>query len=263
MLALNDVCVSLGGRQIVAGVTLQVRAGESVALLGRNGAGKSTLVKALAGLLAYGGEAVLESQELRGLPAQQRGTLVGYVAQDLAMINARLTVFELLLLAQNTHRLGLKPPVGSYRQAETMLESLGIAGLSTLMPMQLSGGQRQLVALALALVNQPRLLLLDEPTSALDLANQFNLLDNVERYTRSRNIVTLMVLHDLNLASRYAGQCVILHEGRIQAQGRTHEILTRERLADVYGVDCQIVPVAGQRAIFPIERYRQGSPLAV
>jgi iron complex transport system ATP-binding protein len=261
MLALNNVSVSLGGKKIVSDVTLQVQAGESVALLGRNGAGKSTLVKALAGLLDYSGKAVLESGDLGALPARQRGALVGYVAQDLAMINARLTVFELLLLAQNTHRLGLKPSVASYRQAEMLLESLGITALATLMPMQLSGGQRQLVALALALVNEPRLLLLDEPTSALDLANQFNLLDNVERYTRSHNIVTLMVLHDLNLASRYAGHCVILHQGRVQAQGRTHEILTREQLASVYGVNCHIVEVAGQRAIFPVERHQQGAAL--
>jgi iron complex transport system ATP-binding protein len=254
MLELHDMSVTLGGRQIVSGVTLRAEAGQSVALLGRNGAGKSTLIRALAGLLAYGGHARLESSELSRLPPRERGRHLGYVAQELAMPGARLTVFELLLLGQNSHRLGWSPTAPSYRRAEEILAMLGIAELAPQMPMHLSGGQRQLVALALALVNRPRLLLLDEPTSALDLANQFHLLDTVERHTREQGIVTVMVLHDLNLASRYTDRSVILHGGRVQALGPTAEVLTRERLADTYGVHCQIVPVAGRRAIVPLER---------
>ncbi|WP_028534384.1 ABC transporter ATP-binding protein [Paludibacterium yongneupense] len=256
MLELHAVSVELSGSRIVSDVALRVGAGQTMALLGRNGAGKSTLVKALAGLLPYAGRAMLDGKELACLPAGARGAHLGYVAQDPAMLAARLTVFELLLLSQNSRRLGWSPPRQSFQRADDILGMLGISGLAAAMPMQLSGGQRQMVALALALVNRPRLLLLDEPTSALDLANQFHLLDTVERYTRRNGIATLMVLHDLNLASRYADRSVLLEGGEVRAQGATGDVLTGERLAQVYGVHCHIVPVAGRRAIIPVELCR-------
>lgn len=252
MLKTHKLRVSLGGRTILDNVSLQATPGESLAILGRNGAGKSTLVKAIAGLLPAKGQVLLGDTELANLPPAERSSLMGYVAQDLASLNARLTVFELLLLTQNSRRVGWSARSDSMLHAEAVLSLLGIEHLAHSMPAQMSGGQRQMVALALALVKKPRLLLLDEPTSALDLANQLHLLETVHRYTRQENIVTLMVLHDLNLASRYADRALMLRSGQIVAEGHMHDVMTEEQLAAIYGVHCQILPVDGRHAIYPV-----------
>ena len=253
MLNVQGMTVALGGRAIVRDVDVTVDAGQVLAVLGRNGAGKSTLVKALAGLLPYRGAVQLAGVNLAQLSLRQRGDLVAYMAQDLASLHVRLTVFELLLLAQNSRRVGWAVASESLQRAEEMLDVLGIRHLAHAMPGHMSGGQRQMVALALALVRKPRLLLLDEPTSALDLANQLHLLDTVQRYTREQQIVTLLVLHDLNLASRYADTVLMLRPDASLVHGPTQEVLSQAQLASVYGVHCHILPVDGRTAIYPVE----------
>ena len=253
MLNVQGLTVAFGGRSILKDVDVVVEAGQVLAVLGRNGAGKSTLVKALAGLLPYRGAVHLDGQNLAQLSLLQRSGIVGYVAQDLASLSARLTVFELLLLAQNSRRVGWAVASESLQRAEAILDLLEIRHLAHVMPGHMSGGQRQMVALALALVRRPRLLLLDEPTSALDLANQLHLLDTVQRYTREQRMVTLMVLHDLNLASRYADTVLMLRQNAGVVKGPTKDVLTQAQLASVYGVHCHIVPVDGRTAIYPLE----------
>ena len=110
------------------------------------------------------------------------------------------------------------------------------------------------IPIALALVRSPRLLLLDEPTSALDLANQLQILDAVSSYTRKHNIVTLAIFHDMNLASRYADDTMMLHQGHVHCSGSTGATLTPENLAHVYGVDCHALSVdAGTfTAVYPV-----------
>jgi iron complex transport system ATP-binding protein len=121
-------------------------------------------------------------------------------------------------------------------------------------PGQLSGGERQMISLALALVRSPQLLLLDEPTSALDLANQLQILDAVSEYTRKHNIVALAIFHDMNLASRYADDTLMLDQGIVHCCGPTRDTLTPDNLAQVYGVDCRALSVdAGAfTAIYPV-----------
>ncbi len=244
----------IGRHRVISGVDLDVPAGSVVAVLGPNGAGKSTFMKGLCGLLRAEGTARLEGQDLFTMPPLWRADLLGYVAQDMAYLTVRLSVFELLLLAQNSGRRRWRVAEDSAARAEAALDPLGLMRFADKMPGTLSGGERQMIGLALALVRRPKLLLLDEPTSALDLANQLQMLEAVQAYTHAEGIVTLVILHDMNLASRYADRVLFLAEGRVQSFGPTHETMTCSGLAQVYGVDCRILPIDEGRftAVYPV-----------
>jgi iron complex transport system ATP-binding protein len=254
MLRAEDVRVVLGKKAVISGASFCAPTGCVTALLGRNGAGKTTLMRGLANLLPIQGSIMLEGTSLGTLSAPMRGRLTGYVAQDRAGVAMRLTVMDLLVLAQNGHTGGLRTDRASIQAAERILESFEISHFANATPSALSGGERQMIALAVALVRAPRLLLLDEPSSALDIANQMRLLARVQHYTRCHGIVTLMIVHDLNLVTRYADRVLLLDCGTISAQGRPEDVLTQERIASVYGVSCHIGAIAGgHRVIYPID----------
>jgi iron complex transport system ATP-binding protein len=253
MFEVEQFCVSLGRKRVISNVAFTASPGRSVAVLGRNGAGKTTLIRALAGILPAQGRVRLDGVDLGTLAPEARGQCIGYMAQDLAALSARLSVLELLVLAQNTHVTGWRTRPATIHAAEALLDELGLNDLARAMPTELSGGQRQMVGLALALVRKPRLLLLDEPTSALDIANQLHLLNVVRAYTSRHGIVTVMILHDLNLADRFVDAALMLDRGTVAAFGPVATLLNRETLAQIYGIDCNIIEVpGGRRLIHPI-----------
>ena len=253
-LVLDGFSVAIGRRTVVQGVDATVADGTVTALLGRNGAGKTTLVRGLAGLLPSAGRAVLDGTDVSALPPGPRSRVVGYVAQDLAGVATRLTVLELLLLAQNSDRLSWRATPDSLGRAAEVLALLRLDAFAERLSAELSGGQRQMVHLALALVRRPRLLLLDEPTSALDLANQLHMLGVVRAYTEREGIATVMILHDLGLAARFADGVVMLDAGRVVEAGPAGVVMTEDTIGRVYGVSCRVVPVPGSafRAVYPL-----------
>ncbi|KQS63360.1 hypothetical protein ASG39_15860 [Rhizobium sp. Leaf371] len=254
--SVKDYGVTIGTRPVVQDVSFDAKAGRILAVLGPNGAGKSTLLKGFCGMRPAKGGVRLDHADLLALRPIERARQVGYVAQDLAQLDVALDVFELLLLAQSGGRRSWRAPPEAFRRAEETLETLGLSRFARCRPGQLSGGERQMIGLALALVRRPRLLLLDEPTSALDLANQLQILDAVAEHTRHYAVVTLAVLHDLNLATRYADDVLLLKDGRVHASGATDTIMDPATICDVYGVQCHPLPVPGTRytALYPVAR---------
>jgi iron complex transport system ATP-binding protein len=175
------------------------------------------------------------------VPSRGRGLRtgeVGFLPQDLSARPA-LTVFEVVLLGR-LGTLGLRVGPGDLEAAQTTLTNLGIVPLAHRSIGDLSGGQRQLVYLAQVLVRSPRLLLLDEPTSALDLRNQLEILQLVRRETHGRTLTTLLAIHDLNAAARFADRMLVLHGGRCWSAGPPTRILTSDMLAEVYGVEGEV-----------------------
>lgn len=258
-LVVDNLSVRIGRKTVVTGFSCRIADGACFAVLGRNGAGKTTLVRGLAGLLPTSGDVMLDDSPLAGLKTGVRNQKIGYVAQGFMQISAHLSVYDMMLLALNGARHGWHVSADHLARVEEMLSMLDIGDLAARTPAEMSGGQRQMVALALALVRRPRLLLLDEPTSALDLANQLHLLEIVRDYTRRENIVTLMVLHDLNMATRYTDGTLMMAGGRLMHSGGTRDSLTRDRLQEVYGVDCVIHSVeGGHTAVYPLAPLRQG-----
>lgn len=126
------------------------------------------------------------------------------------------------------------------QDALAVINDLGISTLASRYLDELSGGQKQLASLAQALVRRPRLLLLDEPLSALDLNYQFHVMDVLRRQTRQHRLITLVVLHDLNIALRHADHALLLHRGAIQAQGLPADVVTPHSLREVYRVQARV-----------------------
>jgi iron complex transport system ATP-binding protein len=235
-LAVEELGVTYGGIPGVSGIRLEAEPGTVTAVVGPNGAGKSTLLRAVAGQIPTTGRIAFDGVEVPARARRLRAGEVGFLPQDLSARPA-LTVFEVVLLGR-LGTLGLRVGPTDLEAAQTALTDLGIVQLAHRYVGELSGGQRQLVYLAQVLVRGPRLLLLDEPTSALDLRNQLEILQLVRRETHGRGLTTLLAIHDLNAAARFADQ--VLHDGRRWSAGAPALTLTPDMLAEVYGVEAEV-----------------------
>ncbi|MEV8516832.1 dipeptide/oligopeptide/nickel ABC transporter permease/ATP-binding protein [Dactylosporangium sp. NPDC051484] len=229
---LDRLSVRAGDVRILDGVTLELRAGECLGLVGESGSGKSTLAAALLGLLRPP-MSVTGSLELLGAPTdgwrdtdwrQVRGRHVSLVTQDpLTALNPVLTIGRQLTETVRAH--------ASVSRAEARRRALAALDLVRLdrdlmraYPHQLSGGMRQRVCIAIAIINRPRLLICDEPTTALDVSTQARILDELATLRRTLGISMLFISHDLRLVSQVADRVAILHDGRLAEQGPTEEV---------------------------------------
>ncbi|GAA3993444.1 ABC transporter ATP-binding protein [Comamonas faecalis] len=242
-LKVRGLATGYRGRPIIAGVDLpEFRPGEVHSLLGPNAAGKSTLMRALAGLQPATGSVRLGAQELIGLSLAEHAKRVTYMPQTLPQ-GVALSVLESVLGALRASSTGdpaRDTHAASEQRAVAILERVGILHLALEGLDRLSGGQRQLVALAQSLVREPRVLLLDEPISALDLHHQLRVMRLVHELARERGMIAIMVLHDLQIAARWSDGIVMLAQGAIVATGTPVQAITAETLARVYGVQARV-----------------------
>jgi iron complex transport system ATP-binding protein len=233
-LQVDDLHVSYGKRQIIEQLSVAaLLPGKVTALLGPNGSGKSTLLKAVAGLVTARGTVNLDGSDLLRASFASRAERVVYLPQSLPA-SVHLRVFESLLVARRAS--GSTSQTDDIAQAQSLLARLGIDSLAMRFLDELSGGQKQLVGLAQALIRKPRLLLLDEPLSALDLNFQFHVMEVIRQETVQRNMVTLIVLHDINISLRHTDHVLMLKAGRLLADGAPADVISAESLAQVYGV---------------------------
>ncbi|MFF5971241.1 ABC transporter ATP-binding protein [Streptomyces sp. NPDC012769] len=225
------------GRLILDGVTVTPTPGGVTGLLGPNGSGKSTLLRLLSGVLApTSGVVTLDGRPLPELRRRDVARRVAVVEQQADTL-VELTVADVVRLGRIPHRRAWSAPSAADERAvrdalrRTDLEDRAGQPWHTL-----SGGERQRVQIARALAQEPRELLLDEPTNHLDIQHQLDLLDLVT----GLDVTTIVALHDLNLAAAYCDQLVVLSAGRVTAAGTPREVLTAERVADVYGVRVEV-----------------------
>lgn len=230
-LELRSLSVRYGRRLAVDDVSLTAQPGEILAIIGANGSGKSSLLKAIAGLVPAEGRVILN-------PGPERQDHLGYMPQDNGT-RAALSVIETVLLGR-LGKLGLSVTTDDLACARQTLDSLGIASLAERPLVELSGGQRQLVFLAQALAGDPVVLLLDEPISALDIRNQLEVMETIARLTHEKHLVTLVVLHDLNIAARFAQRIALFREGRLLCCAPVEQALTDARLRQAFGIEAAI-----------------------
>ncbi len=250
-LRIQQLVIRRGKALIVPGLDLApLPSGTVTALIGPNGAGKSTLIHALAGSLPAHGSVTLDGIDLASLSHDRRCQEVGLLPQTLPQA-AGLTVYELLLGGLLT--LGVSQESAEHR-IEHRLAELGLSHLAMRSMATLSGGQRQMVALAQLLARQPRLLLLDEPSSALDLHWQLAMVEAITRDVRERNSIALLALHDLNLALRCCERIIVLSDGQCAADGAPLDVLDPALLARVYGIEGRIEPCSQGRPVFVLDR---------
>lgn len=243
----RDVTVRFGEHVVLKKVNADFHAGVMTAVIGSNGVGKTTYLKALAHLIRADGRTVLNEGGKRSFVKRE----FAYVPQ-LGALQTKLTVFEMVLLGLVNNLKWHVTEEQTSRVYKTLKE-LGIAHIAAQPFQTLSGGQKQLVSMAQSLIGKPKVLLLDEPTSALDLRHQLIVMDLAEAYTRRENAVTIFVVHDLMLASRYGQHLLVLHNGGVRAYDRAETILTPELIQEVYGVDARILSLPeGYQAVLPL-----------
>ena len=240
---------------VLFGIDVAVDAGERVALVGPNGSGKTTLLRVLAGVLPpRAGKVRLDGRDLAGMSARARACRIAVVPQTFE------TPFA--FTAREVVRLGRTPHAGLFgrgdaRDAESVARALAETDAIALADRpfaELSGGERQRVILAMALAQDPVVLLLDEPTAHLDLAAQLGILDLIRDLAAERGVAVLAVLHDVALAASRFERLVVLDAGRVVSDGPSREVLTPALLQTTFGVSADVVWQRDSAAIVPEPR---------
>ncbi|MDX9867010.1 MAG: ABC transporter ATP-binding protein [Kiritimatiellia bacterium] len=248
MIQLEQIRAAYDGQPVLDGVSLRIARGERVALVGPNGAGKSSLLRVLTGQLPAQGGVRIAGREIRRLAPRERARLIAVVPQETPH-DLPFTAQEFVMLGRTAWLPRFGGPAPCDRSA--VEEAMSLTDTWTLRRRRLcemSGGERQRLALALALAGRPEVLLLDEPTSHLDLRHRAELMRLLERLTRERQTTLLMVVHDLTLASHAFPRLVLLHHGKKHADGPPADVLRADLLETVYGCPVRVIPLPGQTA---------------
>jgi iron complex transport system ATP-binding protein len=246
-----------GERVVIDSLDLDVLDNTITAVIGSNGSGKSTLLRALGRLMRpSAGQVVLDGRRIDRMPTREVAKVLGLLPQAPTAPEG-LSVGDLVARGRHPHQAWYRQ--WSSDDEAAVAEALSWTGMLELAQRpvdELSGGQRQRAWISMALAQGTDLLLLDEPTTFLDLAHQVDVLDLVERLHAEAGRTVVMVLHDLNLAARYAGQLVALSHGRIVAQGTPEEVLTEQVLLDVFDLDARVIadPVSATPLVVPVGR---------
>ena len=241
---LDQVVFAYGDRGVLDHVSLQLDPGERVAVIGANGAGKTTLLKMIGGLLRVNAGAVrIDGTDVAAIPRRQIARLVATVPQEL-VIPFSFTVREMVELGRTAY-VGLFGGFGAADRGavDHDMKVTDSTCLAARVVNELSGGERQRVLVAMALAQQPRILLLDEPTQRLDLTRQAEILDLIREVSAERGLTVLAAIHDLNLAALYFDRLVVLSGGAIVADGAPDEVLRADVLEPAYSGRLCFVPV--------------------
>lgn len=246
-----------GDRQIVSALDLAIPPGKLTVIVGANACGKSTVLRGLARLLSpTRGAVYLDGKPIHQMPTREVATVLGVLPQSPIAPDA-ITVSDLVGRGRYPHqgwfRRWTPEDDAAVAQALRATDTLELADRPV---DELSGGQRQRVWIAMALAQETDLLLLDEPTTFLDINHQVEVLDLLTDLVRNNGRTIVVVLHDLNLACRYADHIVAMKAGKLVAEGRPSAVITEEVVADVFGMTSRIVvdPVSETPMIVPIGR---------
>ncbi|MGO2354163.1 MAG: ABC transporter ATP-binding protein [Marinomonas foliarum] len=239
MLRVNNLNVVLDDLILAKDMSFNLEPGKVNVIIGPNGTGKSTLLKTLFGdIQAKSGDITFDRKILQRKQLSHWRKQFGYMPQDIRL-DVELSVLEVVLLGQ-LNTLGFRLDDSVIKEALNALDKIGLLHLANRAVNKLSGGQCQMILFAQALMRKPKILMLDEPVSALDLHFQQVLLDHLDTQTKEQGWITIMVLHDLNLAAQYADNLLVLKDGKLVASGHPNDILTPELIKDVYNVDADI-----------------------
>lgn len=247
-LALYRLTADLAGRRVLHGIDLSVSAGECVGLIGPNGAGKSTLMRAALGLVAAGGRS-----NLAAMPRAERARTAAWLPQA-RQIAWGMTVAEVVALGRTPH---LRPGGGltadDHAAIAHAMQETGVAAFAGRDARRLSGGEQARVLLARALAQTAPIMLADEPIAGLDPEHQIAAMEIFASHAQKGGLA-LVALHDLGLAARWCTRLVLVDQGRIVADGEPSAVLTRDRLAAVYGIETYVAEAAGGMIVQPVRR---------
>lgn len=249
--------VVLGGRQIIAGVDLEVRSGAWLGLIGPNGAGKTTLLRAIIQAVPTSGSIALDGRPVDTMSRRELARMVATVPQR-PVLPSGMTVVDYVLLGRAPHvpYWGTEAS-GDLAAASDAMRALDLDSLAGRPLGQLSGGEQQRVLLARALAQDAPVLLLDEPIASLDVGHQQLVLELVESLRRSRGLTVVSALHDLTLAAQFCDRLALLAGGRLVAEGLGAEVLTEASIREHYGADVRVLEDGDSVVVIPLRDSRR------
>ena len=247
MLRIENLQFSYNAKQqVLCGVDLELSEGQVGILLGKNGSGKTTLFRALLGLVKpQKGTILFEGESLLKLGRAQRAKRIAYVPQDIQF--GDLTVFDSVLMGRISY-FGLQAGKEDYEAVEKLLVDMDLLELAHRNVTELSGGEKQKIAIARAMAQQPRLMVFDEPTGNLDIANEQLIIREAKKLAKEKNIAVLSSLHDLNQALALGDRFFFMKDGVVKYAG-SREIFTPEVIKDVFGADVEVLEKDGRTVI--------------
>jgi iron complex transport system ATP-binding protein len=223
---------------VLRDISLKASPGEIVGLIGPNGSGKSTIIKALCRVMQpESGKITVNGRDISTIPRQELACQVGVVPQ-LPLLPSSFTAFEIVLMGRNPH-LGLLQSESrrDLAMAWQAMEKTGTESLANRHINELSGGEIQCVLIARVLVQETEAILLDEPTANLDIGRQVEILDLIKKLCAENNLTVLAAIHDLNLAAQYCDRVILIHKGKVHAEGSPREVITEKNMKQVYGAE--------------------------
>ena len=232
--------VKKGLPTVIKDITIDIQGAQLVSILGPNGVGKSTFIHCINKILdPTAGAVFINDCPVKTIPLKSMARLTGYVPYS-ANDSFPLSVTDTVLMGRHPHS-----KMGSIDDdlliVEETLKLMGIEDLADRMFNELSAGQHQKVMLARGLAQQPKILLLDEPTSNLDIRFQLEITRMLRNLSRSKNMLVIMISHDINIAAKYSDNIIMLKDGGIYAVGRPSEVVTAENLRHVYDIDVKVI----------------------
>lgn len=239
MITLKNVSAGYNGIDVIKNISLSVKEGENLCILGPNGCGKTTLIKAIAGLIESKGNIEIDGKDISNMNRAEIGKNIAVMSQ-ISSVYFSYTIYETVLLGRYLHikdNIFKKPSLKDKDYVDECLKTVGLFDIKSRQINTLSGGQLQRVYLARALAQEPRIILLDEPTNHLDLKHQAELIDFLKDWSKENNHTVIGVLHDINLAMRLADSALILQNGKTKAYGKSDEIISSDLLNEVYDMD--------------------------
>lgn len=248
MLEIKDLCFrySSRGPLVIDGISLSLKDGEIGVLLGKNGSGKTTLFKNVLGIeRPESGSINFDGEDLLKLSRRERARRIAYVPQSIQF--GALNVFDTVLMGRVSY-FGYKASQADKAVVETILRDMRLHDYAARNVEELSGGERQKIAIARALAQEPRLLVFDEPTGNLDIANELLILSEARRAAREKGIAILTALHDLNQALALGDRFFLMKGGRIRYIGGP-EIITGDIIREIYDAEIRVVEIEGQKVI--------------
>ncbi|MDO9538598.1 MAG: ABC transporter ATP-binding protein [Methanocalculus sp.] len=248
ILGVDELKFMYRNQGILEDIAFSINEGEIVAILGPNGVGKTTLLKCLNRILVpKQGVVSVCGDAITSLDLMEVARRIGYVPQRVE--TGRLTGFDAVLLGRRPH-IGWDITGKDLRIVEAAFRKFGINHLRLHYIDEMSGGELQMIAIARAFVQEPKILLLDEPTSALDLKNQVEILHKIQEIVAEHSIAVVMTMHDLNTALRYADRFILLKDRSIHICG-DRSVITAEEIEAVYGVPVMIGEISGVPCVIP------------
>lgn len=251
VLEARHLAIRIGEKQILSELTLAVPTGKITAILGPNGSGKSTLLKALSRVLKpQAGTVYFDGRDLKAISSKNLARRLAVLPQA-PQSPPDLTVRDLVEHGRFPHRSWWKGPAAADRTIVTWaLEQTGMLSMAERLVSTLSGGERQRAWIAMALAQQPQVLLLDEPTTYLDICHQLEIMQLVAKLNQENGITVVMVLHDINQAAQVADYIAVMRDGGIFAAGTPGQVVTQSMLREVFRVEADVLPAENGKPVF-------------